>query len=223
MSGERLKFEAKSETEQAILSDDDLVAYLVAARDAGQDAEVRRGAGMLVFRRHRQVRAAVGVKVEDRMDAEDIVQQVMEDTIKAAFRGVHAGEFFAMMNTIRTRRVADYFEKKNTTPKTVQPREDGANPWEDIEDERDPIEDLEIGMTLDDALSSYSERDRVIIEKKIDGFPAKQIAEDVAASGLAGAEGLTPSNVDKVFSRFREASLPEFFPEDPSVPERDLL
>ncbi len=86
MSGERLKFRAKSEHELSELSDDDLVAYLVAARDAGRDAEVGTATGMLMFRRYRQIHSAVRIKVRDRMDAEDIVQQVMEDTLKAAFR-----------------------------------------------------------------------------------------------------------------------------------------
>ncbi len=118
-----------------------------------------------------------------------------------------------MMNTIRARRVADYFERRKSAPKQVQSRVDGSNPWEDVEDEDDWTEVIELDLTLEEVLAKYSERDRMVIRLRIDGFPSKEVAARVGESGIPGAEGLTSVNVDKVFSRFREGSRQLLFPD----------
>lgn len=218
MSGERLKFRAKSEYELSQLSDDNLVAYLVAARDAGQVGTVRLAAGMLVWRRYDVLVALVRAKVDDDQDIEDIVQQILEDTMKAAFKGEHTGEFFSLMKTIQERRVADFYAKKSRTPKQVGSYDDGSSPLDRITDDDDLIAGSIAEAALDKVLDEYSGRDRIVITMKMDGHRAREIAERVAQSGVESGAGMSPANVDQIFSRFRKDFKAAYFPEDHAEP-----
>ncbi len=209
-----MKFRAKNEHELSKLSDDDLVAYLVAARDAGQDGAARKAAGVLVWGRVPQLRDLIRRSVDDDGDVEDLVSTVMMQTIAARFDGHHTGQFFAVMHTIRKRRVADYLEKKHSTPRALGTADDGNNPWDLIPDDEDKIADFDSLAVLDQALSDYSERDRKVIEMKIDGYRAKEICEHPGVSAIDGAEALTPANVDQIFSRFRRLHLHHFAPDE---------
>lgn len=218
MSGERLKFRKKSEHQLSQLSDNDLVAYLVAARDAGQDGEVRLAAGMLVWRRIDVLFALVRAKVDNDQDVEDIVQQILEDTMKAAFRGVYAGEFFSLMKRIQERRVADFYAKKNRTPKQIGPYDDGGSPLDGVADDDDLIAGSIAEAALETALEGYSERDQLVIRLKMDGHPARAIAEQVEQSGVKSGNGMSQANVDQIFSRFRTDFKAVYFPEGQADP-----
>jgi len=204
MSGERLKFRAKNEHELAKLSDDDLVAYLVAARDAGPDLQVRCAAGILVFRRYRNLLNFIRVRVRSEEDAEDLVAIVIEQTIRAGFKGHHAGEFFEMMKTIRGRRLADYYEGLKRQPDVDQGQPDGPTPLDGATDDDDFVAGVNSRMVMEGVLADYSERDRMVVEMRMDGFSAKETAAEVAASGVEGGGGMTPANVDQIFSRFKK-------------------
>lgn len=206
-----MKFRAKSEHELSHLSDDDLVAYLVAARGAGQEGEVRTAAGILVWRRHQVLLALVRLKVDDDRDVEDIVQQILEDAIKAAFNGEHAGEFFSLMKTIQERRVADFYAKRNRIPKQAGSHEDGTGPLDDLADGEDLIAGSIAEAALDKVLDDYSERNRTVITMKMDGHPAREIADRLG-------DGLSAANVDQIFSRFRKEFRAAYYPENQTEP-----
>ena len=218
MSGERLKFRKNSEHQLSQLSDNNLVAYLVAARDDSQDGEVRMATGMLVWRRHDVLVALVRAKVDNDQDVEDIVQQILEDTMKAAFRGVYAGEFFSLMKRIQERRVADFYAKKKRTPKQIGPYDDGSSPLDGVADDDDLIAGSIAEAALETALEGYSERDQLVIRLKMDGHPARAIAERVEQSGVEGGAEMSPANVDQIFSRFRKDFKAAYFPDDSVEP-----
>jgi len=44
----------------------------------------------------------------------------------------------------------------------------------------------------------------MVVEMRMDGFSAKETAAEVAASGVEGGGGMTPANVDQIFSRFKK-------------------
>ncbi len=204
MSGERLKFRAKSEHEQAELSDDDLVAYLVAARDSGQDAQFRLAAGILVFRRYEVQLNIIRTRVTSGEDAEDLVTLVMEQTIRASFEGEHAGEFFQLMNTIRRRRLADYYEAKKRQLDIDHGRPDDPPAIDEVADGDDFATASDFRIVMEDVLVDYSGRNRMVVERRMDGMSSKETAESVAASGVDGGEAITPANVDQIFSRFKK-------------------
>jgi len=202
--GGSLKFGAKSEPELTHLSDDDLVAYMVKARDTGHDDELRTATGLLVWSRHPQQLGLVRQKVRNEQDAEDITQIVMEQALKARFDGKHAGQFFSMLNVIRKRRVADYFERQRREPDSAGPLPDGSDPLTGISDGDDFAAGVDLEMVSEAVLGEFSVRDRMVIRHRVDGHPAKKVAEMVAASGVEGSDGLTSINCDTIYSRFRK-------------------
>jgi RNA polymerase sigma factor (sigma-70 family) len=199
-----LKFRSKNESELRNLDDDELVDYMVKARDRGHDAEVRLAAWILVGGRYRQILALVRQKVRDYHDAEDITQTVIEQAVKARFDGIHTGQFFSMVVTIRKRRVADYLEKKARQPALESPEPDGSDPYSGLSTGDDFEAGVDLTLLCEDLLDECSERDRMVIQLRIQGHAAKEVAEAVSASGVDGSDGLTSLNCDTIYSRFRK-------------------
>jgi RNA polymerase sigma factor (sigma-70 family) len=213
-SGERLKFRKKDEDELQHLSDDDLVAYVVEARNAGFDSEVRAATGILVFRRYDQQLAFVQKKVKHREDAEDILGDIIADMLRAAFRGEYTGEFFSLFFVIRDRRIADFYKKAGREPEIESPSGDDRNLIETLVETGDFTGESDVRMLLEDALSGHSERDRMLIRLRIDNHPAKAVAKKVNESGIGGDTTMTPANVDQIYARFKHKLRPELFPDE---------
>jgi RNA polymerase sigma factor (sigma-70 family) len=200
-----LKFRKKSESELSHLDDDDLVAYMVKARNAGDDDEVRLAVQILLFQRQDREIALLALKTDNYQDAEDIWSAVMEGALKARFRGQHAGQFFSMVKQIRHARLVDYYDGKRNAPLLVGPREDGSDPLEDMGGPTGIDSAAELQSVVDGILEELSERDRMVVRLRMAGYPAKETAERVAHSGLEGADDITSINCDTIFSRFRKA------------------
>lgn len=206
-----MKFRRKDDHELQNLSDDDLVAYVVEARNAGLDEEVRKGVGILVFRRYDQQLAFIEKKVRQPEDAEDILSEVITDMLKAAFKGDYTGEFFSLFFVIRDRRIADFYKKGEREPEFEHPPDDG-DLIDILVETGDFTDESEVRMFVDDVLSGYSERDCLVIRKRIDGHPAKEVALSVNESGDDGGKSMTPANVDQIYARFKHRLRPELFP-----------
>jgi DNA-directed RNA polymerase specialized sigma24 family protein len=206
-----LTFRKKSESQLNTLSDDELVAYLVAARDSGHDDEVRLATSILVFGRWDQQLALVLTKIDSYEDAEDITGVVMMQTIEAAFDGTHTGQFFSLMNVIRKARIADYYAKKERTPD--QGHGDDDELIEKLFADGSLEDEVTTRMLLDQILEGESERDRYIVGKRIEGHPSNEVAEMVNSRGKSGDGEMTGTNVDQIFSRFRKKARSFFFPE----------
>lgn len=205
-------FRPKDENELAILSDDDLVAYLVAARDAGQDEEVRRATGVLVFGRYSQQLGLIRKKVRSPQDAEDILGEVILDMLNAVFRGIHTGEFFSLFFRIRDRRIADFYKKAEREPDSETERSDGPDLIQELLGMEEFSGESEVRMLIDDCLSQHSERDQAVIRMRIDGYASKEVAERINRGNLGGEKKMTPANVDQIFARFKHRLRPELFP-----------
>jgi DNA-directed RNA polymerase specialized sigma24 family protein len=199
-----LKFRAKSENELSTLSDDDLVAYLSAAREAGQDDQVRLATGIFVFQRIEILKSRARVKMGDDQDVEEVVQDTIEGTLRAAFRGESPGELFNLMDTILRRRIADFYKARERTPAFAGPDADGNDPLDQHADGEDLISGLVSRVVLEEELGRCSDRDRMVVEMKVAGHSSQDVAEEVSRSGLGGAGGMTQANVDQIFSRFRK-------------------
>lgn len=205
-----MKFRPKNDQELENVSEDERVAYLVQARNAGFDQEVLRGIGFLIYPRYKKEISLIRKRVKSEHDAEEILGDVMADLLKAAFRGEHTGEFFALFYTIRDRRIADYYKKIERTPEMAHPSatEDGG----DFIDSLAPVDDFtgesEAWMVIEDVLATHSERDRMVIRLRIDGHPARQVADTVNDADLDGGAVMTPANVDQIYTRFRNRLRP---------------
>lgn len=193
-----MPFSRKDESELARLDEDSLFAYMVEARDAGEVAEARRAAGRLCFGRERQIRSYVRLSVDSEADVEDVTATILEQAIRARFDGDHPGQFFSLVNTIRDRRIADHLEASRRRRDAESPM--AGSDGEDVElpADRDPVDLL---LVLEECLGTQSERNRMIVELRIDGHRAGDVAEMVRESGLDG--NMTPANVDQIFARFK--------------------
>lgn len=211
-----MKFRKKDDYELQNLSDDDLVAYVVDARNAGREEEFRAGIAILVFRRYNQQLAFIQKKVKQREDAEDILGEVIADMMKAAFRGEHTGEFFSLFFLIRDRRIADFYKRAEREPELQGPQDDDGDLIDILVETGDFADESEVRLVLEDVLSEYSERDRLVIRKRIDSYPAKEVAEIVNQSGISGNQAMTPANVDQIYARFKHRLRPELFPPEGS-------
>jgi hypothetical protein len=207
MSGERLEFIPKSELELEQLNDDELVAYLVAARDADAQEAVVTATGVLVFRRYEVQFLLIRGKVGTDHEAEEILAAVFESALRSPFKGSHTGEFFALLNIIRKRRVADFHQKKNSEGDQQQPADDD-DIFSGVAGPDDPEGEVVALVLLQELLAEESERDRMVIEMKIDGHVAKQIAERVNEEFPDLDPPMTFENVDQIFSRFKRRARP---------------
>jgi RNA polymerase sigma factor (sigma-70 family) len=199
-----LGFRPKDEYQLSKLQDDDLVAYVIAARDAGHDEEVRKTTWMLVDRRKDQVTGLVRSKIRNPDDAEDVLQQVFEGALRARFKGEFTGEFFAMLFKIARNKIADYFEGKAKEQAHFEPVSEDSDPLDGIADGDDFETGVDTGLVYREVLAGFSDRDQMVIRLKIRGYPAKEVAEIVSSSGVEEGEGMTAANCDQVFSRFKK-------------------
>ena len=211
--GGSLKFRPKDDHELENLSDDDLVAYLVEARDAGFDEEVVRGTGFLIVPRYGKQLGLIQKRVRSREDAEDILGEVIADMLRAAFRGQYTGEFFSLFFVIRDRRIADYYKKAEREPESAFESDDGEDLIERLVSTGDFTDESEAWMVVEEVLAAHSRRDCTVIRMRIDGHPAKQVAESLNGSGEGANAGMTPANVDQIYARFKNRLRPELFPE----------
>ncbi len=209
-----MSFRPKDERQLEQLSDEQLVEYLVEARDAGYDEAVRTATSILVFRRYRQQLAIIRKKVKSLQDAEDILGDVILDMLSAAFRGNFTGEFFSLYFTIRNRRIADYYKKIGREPVSVDPRPDGPDLIEELLGSEEFTSESEVRMLIHESLSGESGRNREIIRMRIEGLPSRDVAEEVNQRQIGGETQMSPANVDQIFARFKHRLRPELFPDE---------
>jgi len=195
-----------SELELDQLGDDDLVAYIAAAREAGCDESARSAMGILAFRREPQIAARVALKIPP-ADVEDVTMEVIESVLRSAFDGKVIGQFVNFLNMIRSRRIADYHRKRENDPgQAPLPSEHGDD--EEIWGEEPSVEDESGAIAFRDAvervLATRSPTHRRIIEL----YGPAGIGEDLTAAATVermAAEGETVSeaNVQQVWHRFK--------------------
>lgn len=201
-----MPFRKKSESELEQLSDDELVDYVVAARRAGDADEMRAGLAFLSWGRRDQIFAWIRLKVSNVDDADELVSDVLEAAIKARFKGEHTGEFVNMLKKITQFKIADYHEamsRKREREKAMVTADDGSDPVEALSDVIDGFGVAELEMVIAGVLEEEAPRTKMVTELKLDGHPAKEVAKSVT-DAFPEENEMTSSNVDKIFSRFRQ-------------------
>lgn len=108
----------KTESELDRLSDDELLAWVTKAREAGDIEQARNACGMLAFRHEDRVEAKIRIRTSPE-HAEDIFMTVMESVVRSAFDGKFMGEFGSWINRITQRRIADFYKKRESSVKTT--------------------------------------------------------------------------------------------------------
>jgi DNA-directed RNA polymerase specialized sigma24 family protein len=109
--------------ELARLSNEELLDYLAAERDAGRPDCAKRALEILAFGYWDHVRLRVWRKVP-REDVDDVTATVIESAISSSFDGRAIGQFVSWLNTITQFRIADYHRRREReAPTTPLPEE----------------------------------------------------------------------------------------------------
>jgi RNA polymerase sigma factor (sigma-70 family) len=180
------------------LPDEQLIAYIRDARDAGQLAQGRRGLMFLVYGYEPDVKRRVKLKVAPEA-VDDITHDALVKAIAAAFDGTSIGEFRAWLHTIVDRTIVDFYRRKKRRPQeAILPSEHagqddvwGAEPFEESE-----AGAVALRLIVDEVLATFNDKHTLVIELHVFGaLTAGEVCDRI--------EGMTVDNVAKIASRFR--------------------
>lgn len=192
-------FRERSENELEQMSDEQLIAHMRAAREAGRQDQVDSAMGILAFGYWDIVLGRVLAKVP-RTDAEDVASEIIISAIGSAFDSDSVGAFRAWLSQIIHRRIADYHRRKEGKPTL------GALPTEHQGDEavwgEEPSEefsgdDLHARQCLKQVYEKRSDEHKQVLGMHVFGpATAKETADAIP--------GMTEDNVNQIASRFRK-------------------
>jgi DNA-directed RNA polymerase specialized sigma24 family protein len=184
-------FRPLTELELAALSDDDVIAYLRAARAAGQNEAARLALRVLVFGYWNIVASRVSMKLPAHA-VEDVTGDVIADAIRSSFAGESVGEFRSWLQTILKRRVADFYRAREREPETT-PLERDAAAEPAVTDQSGYVE---VQVILQALLDEMRDDHRRVVEI--------MVFEDRSADdACAAVPDMTPANAYQVVRRFR--------------------
>jgi DNA-directed RNA polymerase specialized sigma24 family protein len=203
-----MPFRRLKDYELSALSDEDLLAYAVAARAAGEADAMGEALAILVFRRYDDLVRRARLKVPP-ADAEDVAAKTFSDAALSAFQGHSEGEFWKLLSTVLARRVADYYTKREASPETT------ALPEEHADDEeihggpaavtQDPTTAIPAQDVIDRELAKLSDTHRRVVEVFVlEGCDAAETVARVNAEYPNLAPPMSVDNVHQIASRFRK-------------------
>ncbi len=180
-------------------SDEQLIAYVRAGRDASQLPAARRGLAILVFGYERNVKARLRVKGVPDEALDDLTQDALVRAIGAAFDGTSVGEFRSWLHTIVDRTRADFFRKRSRRPvedllpsehlgeDAVWAKEPGAEPDTGA---------VEIELIIGDVMATFSDIHRQVIQLHVfEGLTAGEVCGRITE--------MSENNVAQIATRFR--------------------
>jgi RNA polymerase sigma factor (sigma-70 family) len=197
-----LTFRPKNENELAQLEDDRLIAHAVESRDSGRQADFEAAIRAFVAKRIGLVSYWVGQKA-DGDEADEIAGKALVSIVEGAgkIKGSSTGEVVEWMRTVTARRIADHYRSKEKQPAIGrlddQPKDEGERT--EIAGEPDSTDAIDAKLVIDKALGDLDQIKREVVELRISGYSSKE------TSKMSRDSGMSPANVDQIFSRFRKA------------------
>lgn len=202
--------DCRGEGELAELSDDALLAYIVAERDADRPRCVKRAVAILAFGYEDWIRYRVVAKVPVE-DVDDVVGTVIESVVRSAFDGRSVGELKSWLKVIVQRRVADYYDHRGRTIQT-NPLPDGGN-----EDGDDGVWGIEPSVGDETDVIAVREAAGHVLEQRSDvhqhvirlygpnelGYMALGAAEAARIVAEAHAGSMSEANVHQIWRRYK--------------------
>ena len=202
--------DAMSNHDLTTLSDDELIALAVPAREAGDHGRVREVLGVLIYRRLPNVKRRVAIRVPA-ADVEDVAMDAVLSALRAAFDGSSVGEFVNFLNTIVARRIADYHRRNEVkTTRLPEEAEGEDNAWADKLGAGDPddwvADTIDSSVVIRKALDELSEVHHRVVELfAFNQLNANETAEGVNMEYESELEKpMSETNVHKIASRFRK-------------------
>lgn len=198
----------RSEGELAELADEQLLAYIIAERDADRPKCAKRAVAILAFGYEPTIRYRVMARIPPE-DVDDVIGVVLESAIRSAFDGRSIGEFRSWLRVITQRRIADYYGDRERRPPTEPLAADvddydekwGVEPA--VGDESAVIALREIaGRLLDERNPIHQHVIRLYGPNEL-GYMGLGAAEAAATVADAHATTMSEANVHQIWRRFR--------------------
>jgi RNA polymerase sigma factor (sigma-70 family) len=191
-------FRRLSDIELKRLADEEVVAYLVRAREVGEHNEVTAALQSLVYGRMDLVESIVAARVPDQA-IDRVAQDAMIETMTAVFDGVSVGQFVNFLKTVTSRKVADYWKSRGRhgREEATLDSDDESKRRREVVDVAEEVEAVPLQTLVDDVLNGLPSDHRAAVELAVFG--------DQPSADVAAQLGLTAANVDQIKSRFRHA------------------
>ena len=182
------------------MSDEQLVAYMRAARDAGRPEAMKPALAVLVFGYWDTLVNRARLKLPA-ADAEDVAGEAVASAIASAFDGRSVGEFRSWLHTILSRRVADYHEARKRRPKTTELASEHQG--DDEVRGKEPAVPFEgEALFASECLArAYEELERDSHRRVIDLYVLGPLSAAETAAEVG--DGMTEANVHQIASRFQ--------------------
>jgi len=200
-----LDFRRKTEHELDLLDDDALIAYIAAARAAGDHDAARAALGLLANRRLPDLIRRISMKAPA-SDVEDLAMETLASALRSTFDGEHTGEFVNWLNTICDRRVADFHRKPRLEQEPLpEEHEEAEEIWGEGATSSDFSDAADVRAVIEQLLAELSEAHRRVVELYVfEGYSAKQTADQVNMESPDLNPQMTEDNVHQIAKRFRD-------------------
>jgi DNA-directed RNA polymerase specialized sigma24 family protein len=181
------------------LSDEQLIAYTRSARAAGQHAAMRPAIAVLAFGYWDNLVGRARLKLPEG-EAEQVAGEALESAIASAFDGSSVGEFRSWLHTILSRRIADYWQKRERsvpTQRLVAEHGDSDEVW---------------GQEPATAFEGDAVFARDCVRVALEELPAEHLRvvrlyllgpHGAAETARLAGDAMTEANVHQIASRFR--------------------
>ena len=197
-------FRRLSDLELAALSDEQILEYVVVARERGEVADATRALQILVWGYLDIMRVRVALKVP-RHDVQDVADAALVRAVGAALRpgafvGGSIGEFRSWAHTVVDRQVVDYWRKQERSiDETALPDEHEGE--DDVPRavgvSHDDTTAVDVQAVIDQARGELNDDHRHAVDLHVfEGRSAREAAKAVR-------NGMTESNVHQIATRFR--------------------
>ncbi len=197
-------FRPLQDHEISALGDEEILAYVVQARESRQWAHAVRALQILAWGYRDIVRVRVGRKVpaqvaEDVADAA-ILRAIAQAVKRSGFRGGTIGELRKWIHTIADRQVVDYWRKQERSvdvtalPEEHESDDERHRPAVAVAD--DETAAVQVHDLIERALSELNSMHRRAVELYVfDGRTAAEVTQQL--------HGVSSNNVHKIAERFR--------------------
>lgn len=205
------EFRAQSERDLQNRSDEELISYALAAREAENADAERLALEILAFGLEGFVAAVVAEKIPSQ-DVPDLACDVLEGALKslrregARFRGHTLSEFRGWLKRIAVFKRADWLDRQPPPAQPLISEHEGDETVFGTEpatpDFADGVADLD---AFDQEMAKLDERKRLVVELRLlDDFSSNDTADRTNQAFPDWNPPMTASNVDQIVSRFRK-------------------
>lgn len=194
-----MHFRDRQDHELSSASDEELLAFIVAARAAGRLDRARVALSVLVYGHWDNLVRRAQLKLPSHQDAEDVAGEALASAVSAAFAGESIGEFVNWMHTILSRRIADFFRRRGTVvPGVLLSEHEGDDEMFGQVPSVEP-EGPEL-LALREAIAAAFARLSAVHQEVVDLYV---FAGYGALDTAARIDGMSEDNVHQIASRFR--------------------